>query len=218
MVKLLQLGENNPQFIGGSADLEPSNMTGEFARLVGDFQSDSPTSRNISFGVREFPMSAICNGLALYGPFLPFDATFLTFSDYSRPAIRLGAIQELPVLRELTHDSFYLGEDGPTHQPIEHIMSLRHIPDLYVIRPADPIETEVLMRNAFINKRSTALCLTRQSTLKNSYQEVSLATKGAWTVKSVERPDLIIFASGSEVSLALEVANKLATRTSDLKS
>ena len=209
-------GEENPQIIGGSADLEPSNMTGQFAEVVGEFQSQNPKGRNLSFGVREFPMSALSNGLALYGAFLPFDATFLTFSDYSRAAIRLGALQNLPVLHELTHDSFYLGEDGPTHQPIEHIMSLRLIPDLYVMRPADPIETEVLMREALLKKRPTALCLSRQKVpyLPVSSKKIAEAKKGAWVVKNTENPDLIIFATGSEVALALETAKLLEEKSS----
>lgn len=201
-----------PGLVGGSADLEPSNMTGGFAKMVGDFQADSPTGRNLSFGVREFPMSAIANGMALHGGLLPFDATFLSFADYSRPALRLGAIQKCRVIHEFTHDSFYLGEDGPTHQPVEHVMSLRSIPDLYLMRPADPVEAEVLMQVAAQVKAPSCICLTRQKVdyLPVSQEKVGQARKGAWIVKGEnEVPDLIIFATGSEVSLALKAASQL---------
>jgi transketolase len=195
--------------IGGSADLEPSNMTGAFAKKVGDFQAETPQGRNISFGVREFTMSAMCNGLALHGGFVPFDATFLAFADYSRPALRLGAIQKVRVIHEFTHDSFYLGEDGPTHQPIEQVMSLRAIPDLMVMRPADPRETEVLMKVALKNSQvPVCICLTRQAVpfLSGSVEQ---SARGAWTVKEAAKPDLVLFATGSEVGLALKTAELL---------
>lgn len=197
------------QLIGGSADLEPSNMTGAFAAKVKDFNKENPKGRNLAFGVREFPMSAIANGLALYGGFIPFDATFLSFSDYSRSAIRLGAIQKARVIHEFTHDSFYVGEDGPTHQPVEHIMSLRMIPDHYVMRPADGQETEVMMRKALELQAPSSICLTRQKLpmFENSMSEIEHAERGAWVVKNVESPDIIIFATGSEVSLALKAAD-----------
>ncbi|MEZ4741821.1 MAG: transketolase [Bdellovibrionota bacterium] len=153
-----------PTLIGGSADLEPSNMTEGFAKLVQDYGSENPKGRNLAFGVREFPMSAICNGLALYGGFVPFDATFLSFADYSRAALRLGSIQHARVIHEFTHDSFYVGEDGPTHQPIEHIMSLRAIPNMYVMRPADSLETEVLMRKAVFPRPSKLYLLNAPKT------------------------------------------------------
>jgi transketolase len=198
-----------PNLIGGSADLEPSNMTGAFAKHVGDFQANSPEGRNIAFGVREFPMSAITNGLALHGGFVPFDATFLAFADYSRPALRLGAIQKVRVIHEFTHDSFYLGEDGPTHQPIEQIMSLRAIPDLLVMRPADPQETEVLMRESLNRPHDpVCICLTRQS-VPYLQGNVAECAKGAWIVKASAHPDMIIFATGSEVGLALNSASQL---------
>jgi len=198
-----------PNLIGGSADLEPSNMTGAFAKRVGDFQADTPNGRNIAFGVREFPMSAITNGLALHGGFIPFDATFLAFADYSRPALRLGAIQKVRVIHEFTHDSFYLGEDGPTHQPIEHVMSLRAIPDLLVMRPADPTETEFLMKES-LRRSSTpvCICLTRQA-VPYLTGNVAESVKGAWVVKAATNPDMIIFATGSEVGLALSSAKQL---------
>lgn len=200
-----------PSLIGGSADLEPSNMTGEFAKKVGDFSASNRRGRNLAFGVREFPMSAISNGLALYGGFTPFDATFLSFSDYSRPALRLGAIQKVTVIHEFTHDSFYLGEDGPTHQPVEHLMSLRAMPNMSVVRPADSLETEVCMRKV-LGRRDRPACfaLSRQALphLARTPEQVSLIGRGAYILHAGgENVDTIIFATGSEVSLALGVAD-----------
>ena len=200
-----------PNFMGGSADLEPSNMTGPFAKAVGDFQANTPKGRNLAFGVREFPMSAIANGMALHGGVIPFDATFLTFSDYSRPALRLGAIQKIRVIHEFTHDSFYLGEDGPTHQPVEHVMSLRLIPDFYLMRPAEARETQIMMQEALKISQPSAICLSRQKlpTLELTASQEADCRRGAWIVKDHAVPDLIIFATGSEVSLALAAAKDL---------
>lgn len=208
---LKQWATDIPNLMGGSADLEPSNMTGPFAKTVGDFQASSPKGRNLAFGVREFPMSAIANGMALHGGVIPFDATFLTFADYSRPALRLGAIQKIRVIHEFTHDSFYLGEDGPTHQPVEHVMSLRVIPDFYVMRPADARETQIMMQEALKISQPAAICLSRQKlqTLELTVAQEADCRKGAWVVQDVENPDLIIFATGSEVSLALSAAKDL---------
>ncbi len=194
-----------PQLFGGSADLEPSNMTGAFAKAVGDFDAENHGGRNLNFGVREFPMSALCNGIALHGGLVPFDATFLSFADYSRAALRLGAIQRVRVIHEFTHDSFYLGEDGPTHQPIEQVMALRLIPKLYVMRPADPQETEVLMRKALDLELPSALCLTRQKVpyLKLPKERLNHAARGAYIVHDTSDADLLIIATGSEVGLAL---------------
>ncbi len=201
-----------PNLVGGSADLEPSNMTGPFAKKVRDFTAEDRAGRNFAFGVREFPMSAIANGISLYGGLIPFDATFLSFSDYSRPALRLGAIQNARVIHEFTHDSFYLGEDGPTHQPVEQIMSLRLIPQFYVMRPADAFETEMLMRKALTLKTGTAICLSRQKLpiLPVDAKTIADAARGAYVVKDAAKPDMIIIATGSEVSLALEAAAKLS--------
>ncbi len=204
--------EQVPNIIGGSADLEPSNMTGAFAKKVGDFTRDYRQGRNLAFGVREFPMSAICNGIALHGGLVPFDATFLSFADYSRPALRLGAIQKVRVIHEFTHDSFYLGEDGPTHQPVEHIMSLRLIPDFLVMRPADAHETQVMMKCALRNsKKPAAICLSRQKLplLDLPRETLALAAKGAYVVKEDPKAEIIIVASGGEVSLALKAAAEI---------
>ena len=203
-----------PQLVGGSADLEPSNDTGAFARLVDDFQHDHYQGRNYAFGVREFPMVAICNGLALFGGLKPFTATFLVFSDYARGAIRLGALQHAGVIHEFTHDSFHVGEDGPTHQPIEHVMSLRLIPDLYVMRPCDALETEILLRHAMTLGTSVVFCLTRQNLpmLELSPAVRQQAVRGAYAVNDVADPELVIIATGSEVSLAMQVAGLLKGR------
>ncbi len=201
-----------PNFVGGSADLDPSNMTEGFAKIVGDFTPANRAGRNIAFGVREFPMSAISNGIALHGGLIPFDATFLSFADYSRPALRLGAIQKVCVIHEFSHDSFHLGEDGPTHQPVEHVMSLRAIPDLYVMRPADPHETEIMCTVALQLQAPSCICVTRQK-VPHLPHSAELASKGAWIVQRAEKEvELLFFATGSEVGLALETAAWVAAQ------
>jgi transketolase len=201
--------EKLPNLLGGSADLEPSNMTEGFAKAVGDFDGTNPLARNLAFGVREFPMAAICNGMALFGGIKPFSATFLSFADYSRPALRLGAIQKIGVIHEFTHDSFYLGEDGPTHQPVEHVMSLRLIPNFYVLRPADTSESEVMMRKAMDLSAPSAICLTRQKLahLKLDASKKADCARGGYILR--EGKARVIFATGSEVHLALKVADSL---------
>ncbi|MCX6127645.1 MAG: transketolase, partial [Proteobacteria bacterium] len=209
---LVKWAEVLPNLMGGSADLDPSNMTEAFVKRVGDFHWNKASNRNIAFGVREFPMSAICNGLALHGGMIPFDATFLSFADYSRPALRLGAIQRVRVIHEFTHDSFHLGEDGPTHQPVEHLMSLRLIPNFYVMRPADAFETQIMMEVALnLSRAPSAICLSRQKLpiLPISSQTLAQARFGAYAVAEHENPELVIFASGAEVSLALDAAKLL---------
>ena len=138
-----KFAEQVPSLVGGSADLEPSNYTGNFSKTYGDFTKEYREGRNLAFGVREFPMAAAMNGMALHGGVIPFGGTFLVFADYSRPALRLGAIQHVHAIHEFTHDPFLLGEDGPTHQPVEHTMALRTIPNFYVFRPGDAKETTV---------------------------------------------------------------------------
>ena len=208
------LADQIPNIVGGSADLEPSNSTKGFAKKAGDFNKSNYFGRNFAFGVREFPMGAILNGMALHGGLKPFGATFLVFSDYERPALRLSAMQKLPVLHVFTHDSFYVGEDGPTHQPVEHLASLRAIPELLVIRPADATETVEAMKIALEQKdRPIALVLTRQSLPvidRNTYSSADNLKYGAYILKdSINTPDVIIIATGSEVHLALETAEKL---------
>ena len=208
------IADDLPQLVGGSADLEPSNYTGNFAEKFGDFTKINQSGRNIPFGVREFPMAAMMNGMALHGGLIPFGGTFLVFADYERPALRLAAIQKIRVIHELTHDSFYVGEDGPTHQPVEQIMSLRAIPDFCVYRPADAKETASCMKLALKNdSMPSALILTRQGVpiIEGSQNQVDdNVTKGAYTLLDCSgSPEIVILASGSEVSLAIEVANKL---------
>ena len=208
------IAKDLPQLVGGSADLEPSNYTGNFAEMYGDFKKTNKSGRNIPFGVREFPMAAIMNGMALHGGIIPFGGTFLVFSDYEKPALRLAAIQKVRVIHEFTHDSFYVGEDGPTHQPIEHIMSLRAIPDFKVYRPADAKETASCMKLAIKDKTTpSALLLTRQGVPilgGTQNQNEANVSKGAYALIDCEgNPEIILLATGSEVSLAIEVANKL---------
>ncbi|ADU64130.1 MAG: transketolase [Pseudodesulfovibrio sp.] len=201
-----------PTLVGGSADLDPSNQTMNFRTLCGDFAVDGYAARNLAFGVREFPMAAIMNGMQLHGGLLPFGATFLTFSDYCRNAIRMSALQDLPVLYVFTHDSFWVGEDGPTHQPIEHVSSLRLIPDLIDLRPADANETATCLDIALKQPRHpSCLFLTRQGLPVLDPAEypaiIDGPRRGAYVLKECDgTPDLILIASGSEVSLALATA------------
>ena len=209
-----KIAEQIPNLVGGSADLEPSNYTGGFAKTFNDFQKDNRTGRNIAFGVREFPMATILNGMALHGGIIPFGGTFLVFSDYTRPALRSAAMQEIRVIHEFSHDSFYVGEDGPTHQPVEHIMALRTIPNYNVFRPADPKETAVCFKIAIeSDKTPSALLLTRQNVpvLSLSYGKIeSGVRKGAYIVSDCEgTPEIVLIGTGSEVALAMEVADIL---------
>ncbi len=207
------LAEAIPELIGGSADLAPSNKT--YLHGKGDFQAETPTGRNLHFGVREFGMGAAVNGMALYGGLRPFGATFLVFSDYMRGAVRLAALMKLPVVFVWTHDSIFVGEDGPTHQPIEHLASLRAMPNLTVIRPADANETAAAWQYAMQAKEPVALILTRQK-LPTLPETRTLAfeqlAKGAYVLRPspLERTDLLLLASGSEVHLALEAQRLLA--------
>ena len=208
-----KFAEQVPSIIGGSADLEPSNYTGNFAKKYGDFSRENRTGRNLAFGVREFPMAAALNGMALHGGVIPFGGTFLVFADYERPALRLAAIQHCGVIHEFTHDSFYVGEDGPTHQPIEHVMALRAIPNFNVFRPADAKETAVCFRLAMDQKETpNALLLTRQDVQILELKMDSIVdgvSKGAYAVMDHENPELVFLATGSEVSLAIEVAKSM---------
>ena len=210
---LQALAEELPGLIGGSADLGPSNNTElkEYPFIAkGEW-----SGRNIHFGVREFAMGAALNGMALYGGIIPFGGTFLVFLDYMRPAVRLAALMGLRVVYVFTHDSIYLGEDGPTHQPVEHVADMRIMPNLTVIRPADAAETAAAWVAALGNESGpTALVLTRQGLprLPGGAEKIAEgALKGAYVLADAEggKPDIIIIATGSEVSLALEVKNDL---------
>jgi transketolase len=212
---------------GGSADLDPSTHTA--LKGLGDFEAPaegldtqgssggawSYAGRNLHFGVREHAMGAIVNGLAAHGGTIPYGATFLVFSDYMRPAIRLAALMGLHVVHVFTHDSIALGEDGPTHQPIEHLASLRAIPNLIVIRPGDANETAAAWRVALETRdRPVALVLSRQNlpTLDRSrYASANGLRRGAYVLVDAPgaKPDLILIASGSEVGLIVAAGERL---------
>lgn len=196
-----------PELIGGSADLAPSNNT----KIDGSpaFQKDSYAGRNFHFGVREHAMGSVVNGMAVFGGIIPYGATFLVFADYMRAPIRLAALSHYPSIFIFTHDSVGLGEDGPTHQPIEQLTSLRIIPNLVVLRPADANETAAAWKVAIERRNGpTVLALTRQNlpTLESSAQ----VEKGAYVLKDFGTPEIILMASGSEVGLIYEAAQKLA--------
>jgi len=205
-----------PELLGGSADLSGSNRT--YLRDYPDFSGEQPNGRNIHFGVREHTMGAILNGLALHGGIIPYGGTFLVFSDYMRPAIRLAAMMRQPVIFVFTHDSIGVGEDGPTHQPVEQMASLRTIPNLVTIRPADANETVEAWRFALEYREGpVALFLTRQALPilgRSGAAEGCPAglAQGAYTLAEAPegQPDLILIATGSEVHLALEARKLLA--------
>ena len=198
-----------PELIGGSADLTPSNNT-KFEE-AGDFQKDNPIGRYLRFGVREHAMGAALNGINLFSGLIAYGGTFLIFSDYMKPAIRIAAISEVPSIFVFTHDSIGLGEDGPTHQPIEHLMALRAVPNLTLIRPADANEVADAWKFAITHRTGpTALALTRQNlpTLDGTHRR--MLGKGAYVLKDFgDNPQLILMASGSEVSLIYGAAEKL---------
>ena len=198
--------------IGGSADLAPSNKT--LLSGFGDLGSGQSGARNIRFGVREHAMAAMVNGLALHGGVIPYGGTFLVFSDYMRPALRLAALMGAPSIFVFTHDSIGVGEDGPTHQPIEHLFALRAIPHLTVIRPADANETAAAWRFAVESRGPAALILTRQKLPVLDLERYPIAegvSQGAYILEDTEgRPDIILMATGSEVHLALEARRLLA--------
>jgi transketolase len=201
-----------PALVGGSADLEPSNNTG--IKGAGSIAAASFNGRNIHFGIREHAMAAMMNGMALYGCFIPFGGTFLAFSDYCRPSIRLAALMGLQVVYVFTHDSILLGEDGPTHQPVEQVSALRLIPNLTVIRPADGVETAMAWTAALSNASGpTALVLTRQKVpalLRAGAFDAKAVLRGGYVVEAADNPRVTIMASGSEVALAVAAAKLLA--------
>ncbi len=199
-----------PEIIGGSADLAPSNKT--WIESASAFQADNPTGRNLHFGVREHAMGAILNGMVLYGGVIPYGGTFLVFSDYMKPAIRIAAISKLPVIYVFTHDSIGVGEDGPTHQPIEQLAMLRAIPNLTVLRPAGANETLEAWKFALTYKGGPiALILTRQN-LPTLNEPNGGTERGAYVLADFgeEDPDLILMASGSELGLIYQAGKQLA--------
>ena len=209
------LADRIPWLIGGSADLAGSTKT--IIASSGSLSAESPGERNLHWGVREHGMAGACNGMALHGGVRPYAATFFVFTDYARPAIRLSAMMGLPVIYVLTHDSIGLGEDGPTHQPIEHLASLRAMPGLQLIRPADATEVACAWRAAIEHLDGpTMLVLSRQKLPildRSVLGHAAGLRKGAYVLKRETEgpPDIILIASGSEVSLALEAGEKLAT-------
>ncbi|MCG8370736.1 MAG: transketolase, partial [Proteobacteria bacterium] len=200
-----------PEMAGGSADLTGSNLT--------KHDGSTPISRSdasgnyVWFGVREFGMTAICNGMGLHGGFIPYSGTFLTFSDYSRNALRMAALAGIRNIQVFTHDSIGLGEDGPTHQPVEHIASLRLMPNMSVWRPCDTVETAVAWRCALENDTGpTSLVLTRQGVphQNRAAQQIADIARGGYVLKDCDgMPDILLIATGSEVSLAIEAAEAL---------
>jgi len=209
---LQALSKHLPNLIGGSADLKGS--TGSYLEGMGDFQADNPQGNNIAFGVREHAMGTILTGMALHGGLRPFGSTFLVFSNYMKPSLRLAALMGTPAIYVFTHDSIAVGEDGPTHQPVEHLPSLRALPNLDVLRPADGRETAAAWLHALERTDGpTALVLTRQG-LPQLPGSGKGALKGAYIVgpEKSTPADLIIIASGSEVSLALRAASALEAK------
>ncbi|MEX2323284.1 MAG: transketolase [Acidimicrobiia bacterium] len=203
-----------PDLIGGSADLTPSNNT--YLKDSSEFQDD-PAGRNLRFGVREHAMGTALNGMAIHGGLRPYGGTFLVFSDYMRPAVRLAALMEAPSIFVYTHDSIFLGEDGPTHQPIEHLASLRAIPGMWVVRPADAGETAEAWALALAREDGpTAIVLTRQAVpVLDRSQVAGQVARGAYVVR--DGSDAVVLATGSEVWVALEAAEALAGRGVSLR-
>ncbi len=205
------IARNLPTLMGGSADLAPSNKT--YLDFSTEFQKDAWDGRNIRFGVREHATGAVMNGIFLHSGIRPYGGTFLVFADYMRPAIRLASLMGLPIIYVFTHDSVAVGEDGPTHQPVEHLASLRAIPGLTVVRPADANETGLAWQEALrSNDSPTALILSRQKlpTLDVSQKDGEFKY-GAYTLTSETDPDMLLIATGSEVHICVEAARILQT-------
>lgn len=207
-----------PSLIGGAADLAPSTKT--YMNDEGDFSKENYAGRNLHFGVRELAMAAIGNGMALHGGLKPYVSTFFVFSDYVKPMARLSALMGLPLTYVLTHDSIGVGEDGPTHEPIEQLAMLRSMPNFTVYRPADATETNAAWYYAVTSKKTpTALVLTRQNLPQLAGSNKEDALKGGYIISdsAKETPDVILMASGSEVSLALDAKNALAEENVDVR-
>ncbi|XP_047315646.1 transketolase, chloroplastic-like [Impatiens glandulifera] len=202
-----------PGFLGGSADLASSNMT--LLKTFGDFQKSTPEERNIRFGVREHAMGAICNGIALHTPgFIPYCATFFVFTDYMRAAMRISALAEARVIYVMTHDSIGLGEDGPTHQPIEHLASFRAMPNIFMMRPADGTETAGAYKVAIESRKTpTVLALSRQKLPHLDGTSIEGVEKGGYIISDnssgKNNPDVILIGTGSELEIAVKAADIL---------
>jgi transketolase len=208
------IGPSMPELLGGSADLTPSNGTWRKDSVA--LTADSPGGNYVHFGVREFGMSAILNGIVCHGGFIPYAGTFLTFSDYARNAVRMAALMRLGVIFVYTHDSIGLGEDGPTHQPIEHLASLRLIPQLDLWRPCDAVETAAAWSAAIQNRGGpTCLIFTRQSVVheaRDAAQVAAIGRGGYVLIDSVGTPEVIVIATGSEVGIAAEAVRTVAAK------
>ena len=218
-VVMSAFGKYMPELIGGSADLKGSNLS--YYDDMEAFSPNNPSGKYVYYGVREFGMSAISNGIYLHGAMRPFASTFLIFSEYAKNAIRMSALMKLPIIYVFTHDSIGLGEDGPTHQAVEQVSSLRLIPNLDVWRPADTQETAVAWKHALLSQeRPSAFALTRQTLdelPKSKIQNINI-NKGGYVVYGTSNtPDGIIIASGSEVSIALQAATELKNKDLDIR-
>jgi transketolase len=206
------LGPNLPELIGGSADLTHSNYT-DIKGETGSFQAYSPEKRYLHFGVREHAMAAILNGIAYHDSgLIPYGGTFLVFADYMRGSMRLSALSELGVIYVLTHDSIGVGEDGPTHQPVETIPSLRAMPNMLVFRPGDGNETSGAYKLAIKNrKRPSALCLSRQAMPNQENTSIEKVALGGYIVSDCEgTPDVIFIGTGSELNLCIEASKEIS--------
>jgi len=209
---LNELAKVLPGFLGGSADVASSSMT--LLKMFGNFQKYTPEERNLCFGVREHGMGGICNGIALHSPgLIPYCSTYLAFSDYMRAAMRVSALSEAGVIYVMTHDSIGVGENGPTHQPIEHLMSFRMMPNMLVLRPADGNETAGAYRVAVLNrKRPSVLALSRQNLPQLPGTSIEGVEKGGYIISdnsSSNKPDLIVLGTGSELEIAAKAADEL---------
>ena len=213
---LNKLSRSVPNFFGGSADLAPSNKSD--IKGAGDFSKENYAGGNIHFGVREHAMAAICNGIALHGGLRAYAATFFVFSDYMKNAMRMSALMKIPVTYILTHDSIGVGEDGPTHEPVEHLAGLRAVPDLLVFRPADGKETTAGWEVALQNGLPTCLVLTRQN-LPQYASSGKAALRGGYVLADSEKetPDVILMASGSEVEQVMGAKELLRAKGVDAR-
>jgi transketolase len=208
-----ELAKAQPNLLGGSADLTHSNLT--HASGTESVTAANYNGRYIHYGIREFGMAAAMNGIAVHGGFIPYGGTFLVFSDYNRPAIRLAALMGIRVIHVLTHDSIGLGEDGPTHQPVEHLAALRAIPNLLVFRPGDAIETAEVWELAMNHATGpSALALSRQNlpVSRKTHTQENLSAKGGYLLRETAKPrDVTLIATGSEVGLVMQAAERLVT-------
>ncbi|ODT68075.1 MAG: transketolase [Pelagibacterium sp. SCN 63-23] len=207
------INKHTPETLGGSADLTGSNLTNTPETLP--FQADNYSGRYMMYGIREHEMAAAMNGVALHGGLIPYGGTFMVFTDYARPAIRLSALMEQRVIYVMTHDSIGLGEDGPTHQPVEHLSALRAIPNLLVFRPADAMETAECWELAMQSEKSPSiLALSRQNlpALRTEYSAENLSARGAYSLVGPADAEAVIFATGSEVAIAVEAQKELSEK------